>query len=213
MGVETGGPGVGARVRPGTAADHEAAAEALALAFADDPGWAHLIPCPGASSELRAERLLTFFTAEIENAVPEHRELWVTEDGGGAALWGRPGRWRMPLRRTLRPLPRLVEVFGRRLGLAIWSQLRFERRHPRRPEHWYLHYIGVEPRHQGRGLGAALLAPALERCDRERKPAYLESSSERNRALYERHGFELTGAFPLPMGGPPIREMWREPAG
>ena len=194
--------------RAATPADHEAAAEALALAFVDDPGWAHLLP----DAESRGERLLRFFSAEIENVVPEHRELWVTEDGSGAALWGRPGRWRVPFARTARPLRSMIEVFGRRLGVALWSQLRFERLHPRHPQHWYLHYVGVEPRRQGRGLGAALLAPVLEQCDRSGLHAYLESSSERNRVLYERQGFELTGTLNLPMGGPPIRKMLRQPA-
>jgi GNAT superfamily N-acetyltransferase len=196
-----------AEVRLATSADHEAAAEALALAFVDDPGWAHLLP----DARTRGERLLKFFSAEIENVVPEHRELWITADGGGAALWGRPGRWRVPFTRTARPLRSMIEVFGRRLGVALSSQLRFERLHPRRPEHWYLHYVGVEPRRQGRGLGAALLAPVLRDCDRRGLHAYLESSSERNRVLYERHGFEVTGTFNLPMGGPPIREMLRQP--
>jgi GNAT superfamily N-acetyltransferase len=196
-----------AGVRRAVQEDNEAAAEVLALAFADDPGWAHLIP----DSSERAGRLLSFFTAEIGNLVPEYREVWITEDGSGVAVWGRPGRWRVPFMRTLRPLSQMIEVFGKRLGLAVWSQLRLERHHPTRPEHWYLHYLGVEPRWQGKGLGTALLAPMLERCDREQTPAYLESSTERNRALYERHGFELTGTFPLPASGPPIREMWREP--
>jgi len=195
-------------VRRATPADHEAAAEALALAFVDDPGWAHLLP----DAATRGERLLRFFTAEIENVVPAHRDLWMTEDGSGAAIWGRPGGWRVPFARTARPLRSMIGVFGSRLGLAIWTQLRFERLHPRQPEHWYLHYVGVEPRQQGRGLGAALLAPVLEECDRDGVHAYLESSSERNRMLYERHGFELTGTFTLPMGGPPIREMLRAPA-
>jgi GNAT superfamily N-acetyltransferase len=195
------------QVRPGTAADHEPAAEALALAFADDPAWAHLLPDP----VTRAERLLAFFTAEIGNLVPEHRLLWVTDDGSGAAIWAHPGRWRVPLMRTLRPVLRMSAVFGRRLPLALWTQLRLERHHPRSPRHWYLHYIGVEPRRQGRGLGAALLAPVLELCDREGTPAHLESSSERNRALYERNGFALTETFDMPAGGPPLREMWREP--
>jgi hypothetical protein len=52
----------------------------------------------------------------------------------------------------------------------------------------------------------------LEICDREEIPAYLGSSTERNRVLYERNGFSLTGSFDMPVGGPPIREMWREPA-
>jgi GNAT superfamily N-acetyltransferase len=193
-------------VRPATEDDHEAAAEALALAFADDPAWAHLLPDSGT----RAERLLAYFTAEIGNLAPEYRQVWVTEDGGGAAIWARPGQWRVPLVRELRPARRMAVVFGRRSPLALWTQLRLERHHPRAP-HWYLHYVGVEPRRQGRGLGGALLAPVLEQCDREGIPAYLESSTERNRVLYERNGFALTGTFDMPAAGPPIREMWRDP--
>jgi hypothetical protein len=51
----------------------------------------------------------------------------------------------------------------------------------------------------------------LEQCDQSGLHAYLEASSERNRVLYERQGFELTGTFNLPLGGPPIREMLRDP--
>lgn len=196
------------QVRPATEADHEAAAEALALAFADDPAWAHLIPDPAT----RAERLLVFFTVELENADPEHHQVWVTEDGSGAAIWASPGHWRAPFSQTLRSLRPMAAVFGRRLALAVWTLLRVERHHPRKPGHWYLHYLGVEPRRQGRGLGGTLLAPMLELCDQDEIPAYLESSTERNRALYERNGFALTGTFDMPAGGPPVREMWRDPA-
>lgn len=187
--------------------DLEAAAEALALAFADDPAWAHLLP---GSEEARAERLLAFFTAEIENLVPEHRRVWISEDGAAAAIWAEPRRWRVPFRRTLRPTPRMARVFGRRLPLAVWTQLRFERLHPRQ-HHWYLHYVGVEPRRQGRGLGGAVLAPVLRRCDREGIPAHLESSKPENVPFYERHGFTVSSDFRMPLGGPRIHEMWRQP--
>jgi GNAT superfamily N-acetyltransferase len=187
--------------------EHEAAAEALALAFADDPAWAHLLPdAPG-----RAERLLAFFTAEIGNLAPEYREVWLTGDGRGAAVWARPGRWRVPLARTMRPARQMARVFGPRLPLAVWTQLRLERHHGGKPRHWYLHYLGVEPRAQGRGLGGSLLAPVLAQCDREGTPAHLEASTERSRRLYERNGFAHTATFQMPAGGPPLREMWREP--
>ncbi len=195
-------------VRPAIDDDHEVAAEALALAFADDPAWAHLLPDPNR----RAELLLAFFTAELENLTPEHRQVWITEDGSGAAVWAPPGRWRVPLSRTLRQALPMARVFGSRLPLAAWTLLRIERHHPRLPGHWYLQYLGVEPRLQGSGRGAALLAAVLELCDRDGIPAHLESSTERSRALYERNGFVMTGSFEMPAGGPPLREMWRDPA-
>jgi GNAT superfamily N-acetyltransferase len=202
--------GPGAKVRPAESADElEAAAEALALAFADDPCWAHLLRDP----ETRAEKLLAYFTSEIETLVPDYREVWVTEDGGGAAIWAPPGRWRVPLGLTVREAGRMIGVFGRRLPLGLRTLVRLEGHHPKSPDHWYLHYLGVEPPSQGRGLGGALLAPVLELCDRERIPAHLEASTDRNRMLYERNGFSLTEVFEMPgRGGPPIREMWRDPA-
>ncbi len=195
-------------VRPAEGSDDlEAAAEALALAFVDDPAWAHLMP----DDATRAERLLVFYNAEIGHLAPKHRHVWIAEDGSGAAVWAQPGRWSVPLGETVGQARPMARAFGRRLPLAMWTQMRFERRHPRSPSHWYLHYLGVEPRRQGRGLGGALMAPALAECDREGVPAHLEASTERNRRLYERHGFSLTGTFDMPLGGPPLRSMWREP--
>jgi GNAT superfamily N-acetyltransferase len=201
-------PGAGPLVREASsAAELETAAEALALAFAGDPCWAHLLR----DDATRAEKLLAYFTSEIETQVPKYRRVWVTEDGAGAAVWAPPRRWRVPLGVTLREARPMTGVFGSRTPLALWSLLRIEGHHPKSPEHWYLQYLGVEPRRQGKGLGGALLAPVLERCDGEGVPAHLEASTERNRALYERHGFALTEVFEMPAKGPPIREMWREP--
>jgi GNAT superfamily N-acetyltransferase len=203
----TVGPETG--VRPAQSAEElEAAAEALALAFADDPCWSHLLR----DDATRVEKLLAYFTSEIETLVPRYREVWVTEDGGGAAIWAPPGRWRVPVGLTMKEAGRMLGVFGRRLPLGLRTLTRLERHHPRSPKHWYLHYLGVEPRRQGRGLGGALIAPVLALCDRERTPAFLEASTNRNRMLYERNGFELSEVFDMPgRGGPPIREMWRDP--
>jgi ribosomal protein S18 acetylase RimI-like enzyme len=105
----------------------------------------------------------------------------------------------------------MVRVFGRRLPLALRARLRMEGRHPRKPPHWYLAMMGVDPQWQGRGIGSKLMRPALETLDAEGTPAYLEASTPRSRALYERHGFVVTGEFNLPSGGPPLWQMWREP--
>jgi ribosomal protein S18 acetylase RimI-like enzyme len=62
-------------------------------------------------------------------------------------------------------------------------------------QHWYLPMLGVDPARQGRGYGSALLRHGLETCDTQGIPAYLEATSERNKRLYERHGFEAIGVI------------------
>jgi ribosomal protein S18 acetylase RimI-like enzyme len=181
-------------------------ARALASAFADDPAWSWLLPYPD-----REQRQLLFFETDLRHLVPGRRDVWMTDDGSAAAVWAPPGRWTVPLGTVLREAPSMLRVFGRRLPLAIRYLVRAERLHPRNPPHWYLQVLGTEPARQGRGLGSALLRPMLALCDRDGIGAYLESSSERNRALYERHGFSVVETFDMPGGGPTIRRMWRDP--
>ena len=52
-----------------------------------------------------------------------------------------------------------------------------DRLHIKEP-HWYVFVLGVRPERQGEGLGRALLDPALARADRDRLPAYLETTKE-----------------------------------
>jgi ribosomal protein S18 acetylase RimI-like enzyme len=191
------------RAEPG---DHDRLATTLASAFADDPAWSWLLPMAD-----REQRQRLFFETDLRHLVPARREVWTTGDGTAAAVWAPPGRWAVPVPTVLRETPPMLRVFGRRLPLAVRYLLRAEHKHPRRPEHWYLHYLGTEPARQGMGLGSALLRPILALCDRDGIGAYLESSSERNRALYERHGFTVVETFNMPGGGPSIRRMWRDP--
>ncbi len=83
------------------------------------------------------------------------------------------------------------------------------RYHPSEP-HWYLPLMGVDPRHQGKGLGSALMRHALVPCDRDQTLAYLESTNPKNIPLYERHGFELLGTIQAG-SSPPLFPMLRRP--
>src|SRR5271166_2088182 len=107
-----------------------------------------------------------------------------------------PGRWRVPPRATLY----MGATFGKHLPRAARLLAAIEWRHPREP-HYYFANIGVVPEMQGRGIGSALMRPTLERCDARGLAAYLEASSERNAALYERLGFRLIRE--LRIGGSP----------
>jgi ribosomal protein S18 acetylase RimI-like enzyme len=113
----------------------------------------------------------------------------VSNDGRGAALWFAPGVEADPepliahLEATIEP-SRQPAIFA---GLELQGVL-----HPHEP-HWYLPFIGVRPKAQGTGLGAALLRQGLARADADRLPAYLEATSRRSVPLYRRHGFEVIG--------------------
>jgi hypothetical protein len=54
------------------------------------------------------------------------------------------------------------------------------------------------------------MAPVLDRVDRLGVPVYLEATSARSKALYERHGFVASAPFAA-AAGPPLWPMWREP--
>jgi GNAT superfamily N-acetyltransferase len=194
-------------VRKASAEDAPRLADALARAFQDDPGWSHLLPDPSD----RTRRLRLFFETELSGIALAQGLVWTTEEVVGAAVWAPPEGWRVPITATIRETPPMVRVFGRHLPLALRSRLRMEGRHPRKPPHWYLAFMGVAPEWQGKGLGTALMLPALETLDGAGTPAYLESSTPRSRALYQRNGFEVTGEFNLPSAGPPLWQMWREP--
>lgn len=77
-------------------------------------------------------------------------------------------------------------------------------------DHWFLPLTGVDSVAQGPGLGSALLRHGLAACDRDGLPAYLEATSPRNRALYERHGFRVADVIQAG-SSPPMWAMLREP--
>ncbi len=193
-------------VRPATATDLERLAEVLAAAFCTDPPLAWFLP----DAKRRPGLLRRYFRALLP-LYPPRGQIWMTADRAGAAAWAEPGSWPFTTRQQVPALPALARVFSRHPLRAALGVRAIERGHPHEP-HWYLDYIGVEPGAQGRGAGAALLAPVLERCDRERVPAYLNAGSARSRDLYARHGFEVMERFELPFDGPPLWRMWRDPA-
>ena len=201
-----GGP-IGHQVRKAGAAEVAGMARALAGAFHEDPIMSWLAP----DATRRPEVLDGNFHLLLEQIWMRHEETYTTSAAAGAAIWDPPGEWSVGITQQLGLLPRALRVWGRRLPRALLTLAKIERGHPRE-SHYYLAVLGVEPESQGRGLGSALMFPVLQRCDAERVPAYLEASSPRNRALYERHGFEVTKEFRVGTDAPPIWGMWREPS-
>lgn len=192
---------------PRTATPSEAGplSAALAAAFENDPVLSWLMP----NRRRRLRRLERFFQLELHHVVLPAGRAWTVDGSPGASLELPPAKWRMPISAQIAHGPAFTRVFGSRLLRAFGLITTMEHRHLREP-HYYIPYIGLAPAAQGQGLGTTLMRPTLDRCDREQLPAYLEATSERNAALYERLGFEHLGPFTFG-GSPPLWPMRRPP--
>lgn len=187
-------------VREADRSDVGALSRVLARAFADDPVVAWLVP-----TQRRQERFFAA-TAAIYFGLGE---IYTTADGTGVGMWARPGARRPGLWPVARTAPDMLRALRTNVPRGLRVKNLVEGHHPRQP-HWYLSVLGTDPDHQGQGIGSALMAPVLSRCDEEGVLAYLESSKESNIAFYARHGFEVTDELQVPRG-PRLWPMVREP--
>jgi GNAT superfamily N-acetyltransferase len=190
------------RIMTATAEDAPRMTSALAAAFYDDPVFRWFSP-----DDARRHQMLPGFFAVFVEAFMTHGEAYVDADGEGAALWAVPGT--DPLSADPAYADRLAEIVGADAPRMFEIVELLEAHTPETP-HYHLQFLGVRPERQGRGVGGALMAPVLERCDRDGAAAYLEATGDRNRAMYERHDYRALGDIPLP-DGPALWRMWRDP--
>lgn len=187
-----------------------AASEILTDAFVDEAGLNWWLK-QGRTKE-RARR--KFFDAAVREGVHPKRDLWITDDHVGAAIWCMPGIAAFdltPLRQLLMT-PMLLDVAGvDGMKRAFETGETLAAHHPHVP-HAHLVFLGVAKRGQGQGVGSAILKRTLLDVDALKAPAYLEATKERNVALYLRHGFETTAEFDVPRGGPHVWTMTRPAA-
>jgi ribosomal protein S18 acetylase RimI-like enzyme len=189
-----------ARIRAASGDDEAAVTATLLLAFSANPPTRWLFAEPA-----QYVRLYPSFVRAFGGAAFAHGSADVVDGGAGAALWLPPG--------VESDGAALVDLLGQAVdpsrrddAFTLLGEL--GRHHPQQP-HWYLPLIGVDPAHKLRGLGSALLRHALQRCDRDHLPAYLESSDPANIPLYQRHGFVLQATVQVG-SSPPLFPMLRE---
>ena len=146
-------------------------------------------------------------------------EVWVAvgDDGApiGAAIWWGP--------EFLHPDAERAALSGLADAPSIFDQAELARsrdvadvlgvlHHTAAPDrHWYLAFLGVDPDAQGRGIAGQILAPMLDRLDRERFRPFLETAQPRNVSYYRRYGFEVAGEMPVPSSEIVFWGMRREP--
>jgi ribosomal protein S18 acetylase RimI-like enzyme len=183
------------------------ASRVIAAAFADDPPWVYVVPDP----ERRWRSQLWLTDVELRLALPYGATFTTPgERVEGVAMFYPPGRYSPPFLRQVwlaRALPLRLPL---RSMIRGWRTIAVTARaHPKEPQHWYLHTLGVAPERQRQGVGSFLMAPVLERADAEGLAVYLETAKEENLAYYRRFGFEVEKELSIPGGGPPMWTMLR----
>ena len=173
----------------------------LGLAFSADPLLRWMFP----SSMIYFSNVLEVFEVIAGRSLDEKTCL-VAPSFEGAAMWLAPG---VDLDEDA-----VGESFGKIfspdfLAKAFEMLSAMASFHPNDKNCWYLPFIGVDPGHQNKGIGAALMKYMTAKLDKEGAMAYLESSNKHNISLYLRHGFEVVGEIQIydsPIVTPMVRK-------
>lgn len=180
----------------------------LARAFHDDPIPRYTLP-----NERYRQLVQPWVFRFLLQAAPAH-QIYVTSGRVlGAAAWMPPGAT-MRANAVLWAVP-VALMLGWRGGTHMGELGHYTDRMRRRDAptgHWYLNMLGVEPAYQGRGIGAALLAPVLREADVAGQACYLETATERDVQFYQKFGFYITSAGGATIGGPLVWGMLRPAA-
>lgn len=175
-------------IRYATSVDVDEASEVLAVSFLKDPLMTHIWP----DASARRRDLGRYFAAGLRHHhIPGGAvRLAITPDGeiAGVAVWDPPGRWQQPTGSLLRAAPQLISALRAQLPTALSVRQCLDRVHPR-SSHWYLCHLGTVPNRRGQGIARELLKDQLQRCDERSEDAYLVSTHEQTKSLYQSVGF------------------------
>ena len=148
--------------------------DVLVRAYDQDPivDWLVL------KDEKRSQRMATFFEILVNHSGMKYDHAFTTEDVSGIAGWYPPeprDSWKHSFLEDVILLPKWIQVCGIRgmpSGMAVDKLVK---KHHLKSPHYYLSPLGVDPVHQGKGIGSHLLQHGLRMCNEKGVPAYLET--------------------------------------
>ena len=162
-------------MRPATTADREQVVATVVAAFADDPAFTHFF---GAAYAADAPT----FAGNLFDARSAYSTVWVVEGGAAVAMWNPPGAADVDVTVGLST--------GSRQRLAAYDAVV----HPLTSAEpsWYLGVLATHPDQRGRRWGRLVMSAGLERARADRLPAYLETATQTNLAIYQASGWTVT---------------------
>ncbi|MEA2585781.1 MAG: hypothetical protein QOF33_3866 [Thermomicrobiales bacterium] len=202
------------RVEVGPLADGDvvAAGAAIARAFQDEPMLVHVLPDPTE----RARRAPAFFAQGLAFARLVGA-AYAPVAGPTAAVFG----WPLPLEELpperlaaagLQPLPDVLGAEAAARFAALEASVEAAQARLVPPPCWYLAAIGVDPAHQGQGIGGALARAVLAQAAAAGLPACLWTDRAANLPFYRGLGMGLVGEGVAPGSGLRYWIFRRDPA-
>jgi ribosomal protein S18 acetylase RimI-like enzyme len=167
---------------PATAADRDRVVETFVAAFADDPAVRFFFPDDDSYAGYAATFAGVMFDQRLASGT-----VWVVEGGAAVAMWDPPVRAadEPPL-----PFPADVRARLKAYHHGVHAAL------PTGP-HWYLGVLATHPAHAGRRLGRTVMRAGLDRAAADGLPAYLETSTAKNVAIYRSAGWQVVKELPV----------------
>ncbi|ORY64613.1 hypothetical protein BCR35DRAFT_354980 [Leucosporidium creatinivorum] len=194
-------------------------AEILVCAFADDPvinAFVEPIRDPVARLHFRQN---TWFQVLILAATLNKCEMYEVDGWKGVSVWMPPNTdvgnpwtmipaglhrvlWGLGIRgvaRMLGPGRTVMDPFKKQAGVKGKGSKGY----------WYCFFVGVLPEHQGQGLSLPLMSPhtpsttsfhPLSPSHTPQHPTWLEATTPRSRAVYEKLGYQLVGEGRIAVG-------------
>jgi GNAT superfamily N-acetyltransferase len=199
----------GPDVRPAEQRDVPRIAATLTVALADSRWTRWALPEDG-----RMQRLTRLHELDAGHRGVSTGSAWVTDDVTAVAVWeppaDAPGTKPLPadVRAALdRELPYLS---ASRASVVAETAALVRTARPDDP-HWWLAHLGVRPTSRRRGLAAAVLAPALVRCDAGQVLAASSVFSWANVRFLRGFGFEVAAELRTTDDELPVWVLVRRP--
>jgi ribosomal protein S18 acetylase RimI-like enzyme len=180
----------------------------IGRAFHKDPLSIYVYP----DEAERARRLPLMFGIALRYTL-RYGEVTTTPEVSGAACWLPPEHGSMSIWQML-GVGALAT--GLKMGLPGLRRIRNSENYTGNMHHrcitephWYLWVLGVDPSHQGQGIGGALLRAGVARAEASHLPCYLETMNPNNVPLYQKFGFVVADEGKVPASNVHVWSMVR----
>jgi len=169
--------------------DKAAVVQILTESFKENKSVNYIIPQDGD----RTARIRSLMEYSFDLCF-QFGEVLLSQDRKCCALLLHPDKKKSNLKTTLLDLKLITKGIGLGNVRKTLSREAFIKQfHPKAP-FAYLWFIGTDPSHQGKGIGSELLRQVIETSRQDKRPVYLETSTQRNIKFYKDAGFSIYNA-------------------